>query len=345
MRPFSFIRICITRIAPAILFFTIYCCNNSQESANTQDTSSVSLSVRQISAEIRKNPRNPGLFIKRAEVYLTYNETDSAVNDFLVATRLDSTNTEVFIRLSELYILKGNSGTAMEILEKCNRINPYNADVLVKIATIYFYIKDYKSSLKFLDQAKSADPYNPSVFFIRGMIHFEKQEINASIFNFQKASEYDPEMFDAFMMLGLIHSRNNDSLALQYYRTASFLRPADPQPVYNAGVFLQDNLNFDEALKSYRHIIENIDSSYFPAFFNQGYIYMVYIKDYKTGIQYFDSSLKLKPGYIEAIYNKGYCYEMLKKYDKARECYLKANEISVNYELAIQGLNRIDKKL
>jgi tetratricopeptide (TPR) repeat protein len=71
---------------------------------------------------------------------------------------------------------------------------------------------------------------------------------------------------------------------------------------------------------------------------------MIYFKQYEKAIAFFDSSLATKPDYVEAVYNKGYCYEKLNKSEKAREFYIQAKNMVTNYQLAIDGLNRLDKK-
>ncbi len=303
-----------------------------------------SLSIQQITSEIRKNPRNGELFIRRAELY--YNKTliDSAISDAVIATRLDSLKPQTFIKLSEMYLSKGNSEDAKNALEKCNRINPDNDEVLVKIATIYFYVKDYKKANEYLDLAAGVNPHNAIMFFIRGMLHREKKENKAAILNFQKATENNPEYYDAFMMLGLISAELNDSVAVQYYKTAINLNLKDVQPHYNLAMFYQQNEKIVQALNEYQYIVRNMNKSYPPAFFNQGYIYMVYLKNFNKAILFFDSALATKPDYVEAIYNKGYCYEKLKNYTKATEFYEQAKTMLPNYKFAIDGLNRIDKK-
>ena len=71
---------------------------------------------------------------------------------------------------------------------------------------------------------------------------------------------------------------------------------------------------------------------------------MVMLGDYEQAIAYFDRAAQLNPNYFEAIYNKAYCYELLGDYQTARELYNAVLKIEVNYEKAIEGLNRIYSK-
>ena len=207
-----------------IIFFLSFLASCNSDPAKTEAILNKpldSLTVPEISNEIRSNPKNAELFMKRAELYYSLNKADSAINDAEIATRLDSLKPKYSIRLSEMCLLTGHSEKAKNCLVKCNRINPGNPDVLVKIATIYFYVKDYKTANDYLDQAATVNPHDANMFFLRGMMHYQKKEPNAAILNFQKATENNPEFYDAFMMLGITFGEKNDPVAIQYYQTAS----------------------------------------------------------------------------------------------------------------------------
>jgi tetratricopeptide (TPR) repeat protein len=331
-------------IVTALVGFLFSCDSNSESTKAILNKSLDSLSIPEISAEIRKTPKNAELFIRRAELYFYKMLLDSAINDAVISTRLDSLNPKYFIRLSELYLTNGKSEDSKLTLEKCNRINPNNEDVLVKLGTLYFYVKDYKKATEYLDMAAMVNPNCATMFFVRGMIHRDKKDNKAAILNFQKATENNSDYYEAYMMLGMLFSEMKDSIAIQYYKTASNLNPTDVQPHYNLGMYYQDNGKYDQALFEYQYILKNLDKSNSYAYFNQGYIHMIYGTDYATSIQYFDSAIAAKPDYVEAIYNKGYCYEKLKNFEKARNFYNQAKDLVTNYQLAVDGLNRIDKK-
>ncbi|MFH2096485.1 MAG: tetratricopeptide repeat protein [Bacteroidota bacterium] len=113
---------------------------------------------------------------------------------------------------------------------------------------------------------------------------------------------------------------------------------------YNLVMYYQDNDRPAKAIQEYKHIIEKLDSSYIYAYYNMGYIYLVYFQDYDEAIKYFDKVISLDHLYVEAYCNKGVCYEMLGKYKEAYIEFQTACQIHPNFELAIDGLNRIDKK-
>ncbi len=69
---------------------------------------------------------------------------------------------------------------------------------------------------------------------------------------------------------------------------------------------------------------------------------MVYLEMFREAINYFNKAINFAPDYVEAYYNRGYCYELLGDHHNARADYQRALNIRTNYDLAIQGLNRLD---
>jgi len=70
---------------------------------------------------------------------------------------------------------------------------------------------------------------------------------------------------------------------------------------------------------------------------------MVDYANYKHAINSFDSALIYMPEYTDALCNKAFCYEKLGNKAEARKAYKRTLELVPNYEIAILGLNRLDK--
>jgi tetratricopeptide (TPR) repeat protein len=64
---------------------------------------------------------------------------------------------------------------------------------------------------------------------------------------------------------------------------------------------------------------------------------------YEEAVVFFTKAIEINPNYVEAVYNRGSSFEMLKQYDNARQDYMYALKLVNNYPLAIDGLNRLDK--
>ena len=142
----------------------------------------------------------------------------------------------------------------------------------------------------------------------------------------------------------MLSSNQKDTISLDYYRNAIRLQPKNVEPHYNMAMFYQEREMTKQAVNKYNFIIKSVDSTYVNSYFNLAYIYMTYGENVQKSIELFKKSIQLKPNYFEAYNNLAFCYEDLKLYKLASENYKKCLEIMPNYELAIAGLNRLDKK-
>ena len=105
-------------------------------------------------------------------------------------------------------------------------------------------------------------------------------------------------------------------------------------------MFYQETADFNNAIETYTTIIQ-IDPNYKFAYFNLGYIHLVYLKVYDVAIDYFTKAIKADPAYAEAYYNRGYSFELRGDMINAKTDYKKALELKTNYQKAIEGLNRV----
>ncbi len=320
------------------------CCNNPPAENTINISKGDSISIKSISRNIRNNPKNAELFSKRATMYWQMHRTDSAINDASIAYRLDSLNEKYALEYAEYLFKSVKTNDAISLLIRYLNNKKERVAVVTRIAQYYLYLKDYRQAKEYIDKAFLINSQFPEAHFIKGMFLVENNKPNDAIKAFQSVIMYDPNYYEAYIMLGLLSQELNDSLALQYYKTASQLKPNEPQPYYNMGYYYQENGKYDKAFEMYNYILRHVDKKYSNAYFNQGYIYMRYLKNYQKALAYFDSVLFIEPDRVEAVYNKGYCFEMMNDYTSARSMFIKAKSIIPNYQLAIDGLNRLDKK-
>lgn len=327
----------------SIVSIVIWSCTNPKSPINDEKQNDT-LGLIDISQKIRKNPLNAALFNKRSTIYWSIQKSDSAINDAIIASRLDSMNDDYALHLSALYFNILKIQEAKTVLEKFLIRKPESLKALTRLGKYYSYLKDYKKAKEYIDKALTIDPQYADAHFIKGVILTETNQPKQAINAFLDVVQYNPDDIEAYMMLGLLYQEMNDSMALQYYRTVTRMNPKDPQAYYNIAFFYQENKNYSKAFENYNFILRNINNKYANAFFNQGYIYLIYLNDYAKALAYFDSVIQLEPNRVEAIYNKGFCYEKMHDYTSARSMYIKAKSMAENYELAIKGLNRLDQK-
>lgn len=334
-------------IITLLVLIYLVSCNNSSDNDNKSIKIDTTLNIsptKQLSIKIRQNPYNPELFKQRAEEFIKENKLDSAINDYELAKKLDTLNQDVYLRLADLYLLSAKSEKSKEQLERCLKINPENTKALINLARIYLYVEDYKKSNEYLIKAEKINENNAEIYLLRGLAYQALKDTNKAIENFQIAVDKNSDYYEPYNILGILFAAKNDTTAIAYYKNAIKIQPENPQPRYNLALFLQEQGFVTRALNEYNFIITKIDSTYAEAYFNMGYINMLYLKKYKKAISYFSKVINLQYANVRAYYNRGYCYEKLNDYKNAKIDYSTALQISRNYQLAIDGLNRLSKK-
>lgn len=323
-----------------LCFICLFACNSNQQKDEAYANMPPELAT--IYKKINKNPSNATLYVELSDYYTKKSKLDSALNTILTALRLDSNNANYYLKLSDIYFAMQNIDASEEILEKVIAIDPKNKEAYLKIAELHFLHKRYKEAHKFLDDVLLVDNYNPKAYFIQAWVFKEEGDTNAAIRSYMAAVEQDPNYFEAYEELGVLYHHKKDPLAISYYKNALNIKPDDIQILYNLAMFYQETGNFEKALQQYKMIL-HINPSYTYALHNIGWIYSVKQQKYEEAIAFFTKAIESDTTYIEAVYHRGLAFEDLKKYNNARQDYSYVLKLNDTYELAIEGLNRLDK--
>ena len=109
------------------------------------------------------------------------------------------------------------------------------------------------------------------------------------------------------------------------------------------GLTYQDHEKYREAMACYEELMA-INPGLKQVHYNRGYIFLVVYEDFDQALASFQQAINIDPGYAEAVYNLGRTYEALGQFEEARRQYRMALEIRTNYDLAIEGLNRLENQ-
>ena len=316
------------------LFFS--CSNKKQERY-----ASMPLELAKIYKEIEKNPRNAGLYLELSNYYTNVKLLDSALNNALIAIKLDSNNSNIYVAVSDIYFSMGHVDNAEEMLEKAIVLNNKNNEAYLKLGELYFLIQNHKQSVEILTKAIRLQIHNPKAYHILGRNYLEQGDTSLAIRNYLVSVEQDPDYFDSYEELALLHHLKRNPLAVNYYNNALNVQPDNVQTLYNLAMFFQETGDYEKALEKYRMILQ-INPHHRNALHNMGWIYIGEDKFEESAV-FFTKAIEQDSTYAEAVYNRGYSFEQLKKYDYARQDYMYSLRLSNNFPLAIEGLNRLDK--
>ena len=318
------------------------CKEVKKKNEKTSETDSLKSALSEVNQKIAGDISNPDLYHRRSGLYLHDHEFDSALKDINKSISLSGKNPLYYITLSDIYLLMGKPDNCREALLKAISLDPVNKEALLKEAKLELVVKDYKKTFEYVKKALAIDKINPAAYLARGIALLETGDTSAAILDFQTTISQDQQNYDAYMELGEIYSGKNDNLAVDYLKNALKIKPNNKEALYFLGMFYQENDQYDKAIQTYL-ILEKADSLFKNAPYNIGYIYLVYLKDFKQAVKYFTDALKLDPVYVEAFYNRGLANEHDGNYPDAHKDYQKTLELKTNYQKAIDGLNRLDK--
>jgi tetratricopeptide (TPR) repeat protein len=327
-----------------VALFLITSCGGRPKVAekNISGKDTLKIILNDLSKKISDHPSDPDLLQQRSKYYLLDHRENMAFADISKAISLSPGKAPLYITLSDVYLGMGKPDNCNEALQKAISIEPRNNSALVRLTKLSLIIKDYKATFQYARRALEAEPQNPQVYFTMALALLEKGDTVTAVENFKKTIDEDQGFYEAYIELGELYSMRKDPIAVDYLKNAIRIRPDSKEALYMLGMFYQDNGRYAEALETYDKLAK-ADSTFKDAPYNTGYIYLVYLHDFRKATSYFSLALQRDPGYVEAMFNRGYSYELAGDYSKAYQDYKHVLQLRTNYQKAIDGLNRLDQ--
>jgi len=324
-----------------ILLGPLFSCRHPAKNEST-NAAQVDSTLNAINKSISDNPKDPALYVKRADYFVSLERMNDALADATKALELDPKNKQASISLSTIYVMVGKPQQSLDVLNNLIAVDPAFTEAYLKKAKLCLVMKDYEKCAEAVQKVFELDPYNADAYYLKGVALDENKESTKAVEAFQKAVLYNPRHYDALMQLGYANSESNPAMAIDYFNNALKSIPDSPEAMYNLGMLYQENGNPDKALNIYAEMLK-INARNKLALYNSGYINLVYLTKYKEGYDFFSRALDVDSLYVDAWYNRGYSAELSGDYAKARHDYTKVLELKVNDAKAIKGLNRLDK--
>jgi tetratricopeptide (TPR) repeat protein len=326
-----------------LLFIALLSCNRGGgEFKVTNAADSARIVIEELNRKIAGDAENAALYQARSDFYLKDRQFDNALKDINRAITLQPKNPDLYIHCADIYLLMGQVESAREALVKGITVDPQSRKALLAMARLNLVIRDYPRTFEYIQKALAINNVYPEAYYSRALAYLESGDTNKAVTDLLKAVDQNQGYYDALVQLGQLYSIRNDKIAADYLKNALALRPDSKEALYLLGMFYQETNQHFLAIETYKRL-QKADSTFRNAPYNIGYICMVYLKDYPQAIASFSTAIKTDPGYYEAYFNRGFASELMGAYDKAYKDYQMALKIKVNYQNAVDGLNRLDK--
>ena len=322
------------------IFFKSCKPGTDKQEQSSADTTKVEYKIGKLNDLINQHPDQANLYHKRALLQIQRGLFSAAVADEKLAVKFDSLNAAYQLFLADIAFKAFMVQESVDAFKRCLKIEPGNIEANLKFAELNLYLKAYPDALKYANDALVIDEKQVRAYFVKGFVYKETGDTGKAISSFQTAVEVDPENYDAYIQLANIFSALKNSIALQYYNNALRLRPASTEALYDRGLFFQDAGKYELAENDYR-IILKIDPNYADAYFNLGYIQLVYLNQPKAAIPFLSDAISVSPDFVNAYYNRGMANKLLGNKEAALADFKKALEISPDYKLAKERLKEM----
>lgn len=313
---------------------------SSEEPIEDSDNQRVDTLVM-LNSAIKLDPSNDSLYLAKAQYYIRNGQAKKAWDEYDRAIQTDTLNAELYYKKAKALFDQKNYTESVELTLKALEKDPDHTVSLVLMGWHYFIVQNYPSSLEQLNKALEQDMYLSEAYFLKGLIFYERKEFSKAASNFKTAVEQNNDYYEAWLELGFLYDEQSDTLAPEFFKNAIRVRPESTEALYALAMHYQNREKLSEAITWYDELLK-VDPQYKDAWFNIGYLYLIYGAFPDSSIYYFDKVIELDQSDYRAFYNKGLHYEQSGQNAKAREQYRKALDIKPDYDLAAKGLNRLE---
>lgn len=302
-----------------------------------------------LDAQLRKYPDSIPLLNERAHKSFENFKFQQGLKDAAHSFRLDSSNYESRLLYAQGLINQSNISnqdffTSQYHFAMVLKKEPKNLEALIGLANTMAKIGDNEKAFKLINRALRINPKYRDAYILKGSIYRLIGNAKLTKSSYQTAIQQDPEFYGGYIMLGAIYESERNPICLEYYITACKLRPKDPDPLYSLAYAKYQFGQLKEAKRIYRKML-GLDSSYFEADFQLGYIKQFDELELDSAMHFYGLVLEQAPNHIPSLHNIGLLYEDKKDWANALINYARVLKIDPDYKLTLDRVKFIKPKL
>ena len=300
---------------------------------------------------ILNDATSPLPYWNRAAWHLRNARMPEGLQDLDLALEADSTYGPAWSAKADALYLMRQFDPCIEHLDVCLRYAPEHIPCKLRRAEMHIHLNQYEDALNMINSALRLDDQIPDAYWMKGVIYRETGDIENALSSFQTSIEVNPSFFDGYIALGIAYSATSNPLAVDYFNSAMELRPKSVEAKYNCAMYYQElmledpaarKIVLDKSLALYQDILE-IDSMNASAAFNQGFIFLEYLQDYKNADFWFGQAIEKLPYYYQAFFNRGLARESMDMTASALQDYNSALELKPDFPAAAIAKGRVLK--
>ena len=329
-------------IVAMVILSVLPACNKNNKNYKMAHDTTLSAEVRAWSQKILDDPKRDDYYAERALVLISNDKNYKlAIADLEIAIKMNPKKGVYLTKLADAYFGNNQTYKAKETYLKAIEANPNDAEILFKTGQFYLFVKKYDDAKRYLNEALKIDESYPKIYFFIAQSFKETQDTVKAIEFYKKAIQVDAGDYDSYIQLGQLFTQQKNAEALRYLDAAINTNESIDEAWYARGYYYQLVGNYEKALQNYQKTI-TINPFHAYAFYNAGYIYFTK-KNWPLAIRHFEISFKANDQFEKPGYMIGLTKEAEGKMEEAITFYKRALQLNPNFELAKEGLKRLEK--
>ncbi|MFT3935639.1 MAG: tetratricopeptide repeat protein [Chitinophagaceae bacterium] len=323
----------------------LFCCAGcglmGDKSANGFDDVLQQPPFKGITDSIANAPKDPTLYLRRAELLTQNNQHDIAYYDYKKSWDLQPTENTALVFTSNLF-LSGRNKDAIELLKKCITLYPSNPEFDRRLGEVYTQNGDYKEALSLYDELLKKDSNNYDALYEKGLLYTQMKDTASAIAIFEKSYAMHPVIQNGLALANLYaETKNAKTLtlcdALQQKDTArEFV-----DPVFLKGVYYSNIKDYPKAIAFFDECMVR-DWRFIEPYTEKGII-LFEEKNYDEALKTFQFATNISYTNADNYYWMGRCYEAIGKKEDAIDYYYKALTFDKNFKEAKEAIGRLKK--
>lgn len=178
-----------------------------------QDSEKVAQLIIKLTKALYSSPRNPKLYLKRADAYLLVRDMDKSIDDYTNAIRFDPSMDEAYFGRGMAYGRAGEIDKAIADLSIYIKRNPKSSHAYTKRGVRKIWGGKLAAAEKDLEKAVVLDPTNSEAHDDLGVLYAQKKRYTKAIKHFLASVKHDPSYQKAYHNLAMVYfiTENNDA--------------------------------------------------------------------------------------------------------------------------------------
>jgi tetratricopeptide (TPR) repeat protein len=198
-----------------------------------------------------------------SQLYLKFNQTEDALKEFLLLTKLDPKDAENYYNTGKIYEQKNRADLAIGYFQKAIQLNRRHIKAHAELGLLLFRSKQYQDAKKEIDLAIALSPETFSSYYYLGKILKENKDYPAAVSAFEKALR-DPEFRQRSLIeRGSCYMMANsvDNALAEFDRAVKASKNENSQETLYARYFLaacyEKNRSIDKAIEQWEIIYQH----------------------------------------------------------------------------------------